>query len=177
MRKYLAALGAVALPVAMMLTASNPPAVTEASWARGTYASGNFGTVTIPAPTLNGQCTYNPGVLGLGAYVRIFWLPPSGYTLSQAEVQASTSGLGSALAPLTGYNLSINTTGSAAAGYVTDVPTNLLGGLLGLGTELQIAIVIRDPATSWTSKAASVASNAGLIAGLGGNCRNLPPGT
>ncbi|MGP0222426.1 hypothetical protein [Paenarthrobacter sp. NCHU4564] len=27
MRKYLAALGAVALPVAMMLTASNPPAV------------------------------------------------------------------------------------------------------------------------------------------------------
>lgn len=151
--------------------------VTEAAWQRSEYATGSFGTITIPAPTLNGQCTYNSGPLGLNSFVRIFWLPPSGYTLAQAEMQASTSGLGSALAPLTGYNLAANTTGNATSGYVTDVQTNLLGGLLGLGTELQLAIVIKDPATGWTSKSASVASNAGLVAGLGGNCRNLPAGS
>jgi hypothetical protein len=161
----------LAVPLAVVLSAMNPPAVTEAAWQHGQFASGSFGTVTIPAPALNGQCTYNPGILGLGAYVRILWKPPTGYTSANAEVQASTSGLGSALAPLTGFSLTSNTTGSPAAGYVTDVPVNLLGGLLGLGTELQIAIVIKDG--SWTSKSASVATNAGLVAGLGGSCRNL----
>ncbi|SDX57574.1 hypothetical protein SAMN04487917_11416 [Arthrobacter sp. yr096] len=164
----------VALPLALVFPASNPPAVTEASWERGEYSSGSFGTITIPPPTLNGACTYNPGIIGLGAYVRIFWKPPAGYTLANSEMQASTSGLGSLLAPLTGFSITSNTTGSAAAGYVTDVPVNLLGGLLGLGTELQLAIVIKDPVNLWISKPASVATNAGLIAGLGGNCRNLP---
>ncbi|MFK0006395.1 hypothetical protein ACIQTZ_05020 [Paenarthrobacter sp. NPDC090520] len=170
-------LAGLALALGMVLTAANPPAVTQAAWERNAYATGGFGTVTIPAPTLNGHCTYNPGPLGLNSYVRIFWLPPAGYTLAQAEMQASTSGLGSALAPLTGYNLATNTTGDATTGYITDVRTNLLGGLLGLGTELQLAIVIKDPTTGWISKSASVASNAGLIAGLGGTCRNLPAGT
>ncbi|MFI2566496.1 hypothetical protein [Paenarthrobacter sp. NPDC018779] len=170
-------LAGLAVALGMVLSTANPPAVTEAVWERNAYATGSFGTVTIPAPTLNGQCTYNPGPLGLNSYVRIFWLPPAGYTLAQAEMQASTSGLGSALAPLTGYNLATNTTGDATTGYVTDVRTNLLGGLLGLGTELQLAIVIKDPTTGWTSKSASVASNAGLIGGLGGNCRNLPAGS
>ncbi|MFJ4171716.1 hypothetical protein ACIPY3_19605 [Paenarthrobacter sp. NPDC089714] len=170
-------LAGLALALGMVLSAANPLEVTEAAWERNTFATDSFGTVTIPAPTLNGQCTYNPGPLGLNAYVRIFWLPPAGYTLAQAEMQASTSGLGSALAPLTGYNLTTNTTGNATTGYITDVQTNLLGGLLGLGTELQLAIVIKDPATGWTSKSASVASNAGLIGGLGGNCRNLPAGS
>jgi hypothetical protein len=57
--------------------------------------------------------------------------------------------------------------------YRTDVPTNLLGGLLGLGTELEIAFSIHDTESGWESEPAAVASNAGLIAGLGGSCRNL----
>ncbi|MDR6640398.1 hypothetical protein [Paenarthrobacter nitroguajacolicus] len=166
---------ALAVPLAVVLAASSPPSATEAGWQRDAYGAGTFGTITIPAPTLNGTCTYNPGIAGIGAYVRIFWKPPSGYTLANSEMQASTSGLGSLLAPLTGFSITSNTTGSAAAGYVTDVPVNLLGGLLGLGTELQLAIVVRDPVNLWVSKPASVATNAGLIAGLGGSCRNLPP--
>ncbi|ASN18781.1 hypothetical protein [Arthrobacter sp. YN] len=162
----------LALPLAVVLSVVNPPSVTEAAWQRGQFSAGSFGTVTIPAPTLNGQCTYDPGFLGVGAFVRILWKPPAGYTVASAELQASTSGLGSALAPLTGYNLAGNTTGNATSGYITEVQTNLLGGLIGLGTELQIAIVIKD--LGWTSKSASVASNAGLVGGLGGNCRNLP---
>lgn len=163
----------VAVPLAVVFGAANPPAATEAGWQRGAFSTGSYGTVTIPAPTLNGACTYDPGFLGLGAYVRVLWKPPAGYALADAEMQASTSGLGSVLAPLTGYSLTANTTGSAAAGYVTDVPVNLLGGLLGLGTELQLAIVMKR--YGWTSKSASVATNAGLVAGLGGSCRNLPP--
>ncbi|MEQ4566585.1 hypothetical protein [Paenarthrobacter sp. CAP02] len=167
----------LAAPLAVVLVVSNPPAATEAAWQQEAYGTGTFGTITIPAPTLNGTCTYNPGIAGLGAYVRIFWKPPAGYTLANAEMQASTSGLGSLLAPLTGFSITSSTTGSAAAGYVTDVPVNLLGGLLGLGTELQLAIVVRDPVNLWVSKPASVATNAGPIAGLGASCRNLPPGT
>ncbi|WP_024819368.1 signal peptidase I [Arthrobacter sp. 31Y] len=163
---------ALLLVPAFLIPLSGTTGQTEASWQRSNPAPAYLGALTVPAPVLNGPCSYNPGVLGLGAYVRIRWLPPSTYSLTDAEVQASTSGLGSALAPLTGFSFSgSNTTGNALTGYVTDVPTNLLGGLLGLGTELQLAIVVKR--YTWTSQAASVASNAGLVAGLGGTCRNL----
>lgn len=162
-----------ALVVVVLLSASGPPAATEASWQDAELSLGSFTAATIPAPTLNGPCSYNPGLAGLGAYVRILWKAPAGYSLADAEMQASTSGLGSVLAPLTGFSLTSETTGTPAAGYVTDVPVNLLGGLLGLGTELQLGIVMKRH--GWTSKAASVATNAGLVAGLGGTCRNLPP--
>ncbi|WP_082697892.1 signal peptidase I [Arthrobacter sp. EpRS71] len=163
---------ALILVPAFLIPLSGATGQTEASWQRSNPAPASLGALTVPAPVLNGPCSYNPGVLGLGAYVRIRWLPPSTYSLADAEVQASTSGLGSALAPLTGFSFTgSNTTGNALTGYVTDVPTNLLGGLLGLGTELQLAIVVKR--YTWTSQAASVASNAGLVAGLGGSCRNL----
>ncbi|WP_405474456.1 signal peptidase I [Paenarthrobacter ilicis] len=170
--KKAAAGTALILVPAVLIPLSGTTGQTEASWQRSNPAPAYLGALTVPAPVLNGPCSYNPGVLGLGAYVRIRWLPPSTYSLTDAEVQASTSGLGSALAPLTGFSFSgSNTTGNALTGYVTDVPTNLLGGLLGLGTELQLAIVVKR--YTWTSQAASVASNAGLVAGLGGTCRNL----
>lgn len=171
LRTRLAVLGA--LVPALLLQASTPPAVTDAAWQDAERSSGSFAATTIPAPTLNGQCSYDPNLLGLGAYVRILWKTPEGYSVADAELQASTSGLGSALAPLTGFSLTAETTGTAAGGYVTDVPVNLLGGLLGLGTELQLSIVMKR--FGWRSKAASVATNAGLVAGLGGSCRNLPP--
>jgi len=157
----------LAVPLAVVLVASNPPAATEASWQRGEHASGSFAAITIPPPTLNGDCTYNLGPLGLYSYVSIYWFPPNGYDLVDAEMQASTSGLGSVLAPLTGFNMSTNTTGSPTAGYITNVRTNLLGGLLGLGTELQLSIVMKR--YEWTSNPASVISNAGLT----GKCRNV----
>ncbi|WP_413336476.1 hypothetical protein ACH82I_07215 [Brevibacterium sp. GP-SGM9] len=117
-------------------------------------------------------CVFQPGVLGVGARVRIFWKPPAGYQLGDIVVTASTSGLGSVLAPITGFSLASNTTSNGDGSYTTAVPTNLLGGLLGLGSELEIAFQVKH-ASGWLSVPASVASNAGLLAGLGGNCRNL----
>lgn len=105
--------------------------------------------------------------------MEIYWSAPEGYTVDDAVVEASTSGLGSVLAPLTGFSVVGNTEGDPSD-YITEVPANLLGGLLGLGSELEIAIFITDPDHGWTSiESASVASNAGLIGGVGGNCRNL----
>jgi hypothetical protein len=147
--------------------------VTDTAWQDTAAASGNFAAATIPAPTLNGQCSYIPNILGLGAYVRTLWQAPPGYSLADAELQASTNGSGSVLVPLTGSSFTSTTTGSAAGGYVTDVPVNLLGGLLGLGSELQLTIVVKG--YGWAPEGASVATNAGLVAGLGTSCRNLPP--
>ncbi|WP_159827538.1 hypothetical protein [Arthrobacter sp. 9AX] len=163
----------LAASLAVVLSASAPPVVTDAAWQDPDLATGSFAALTVPAPTLNGQCRYDANILGLGAYVRILWKPPAGYDITSAELLASTSGLGSLLAPLTGFSLTAKTTGSPATGYVTDVPVNLLGGLLGLGSELELAIVTKHD--GWTSRSAAVATNAGLIVGLGANCRNLPP--
>lgn len=144
---------------------------TAATWTDEEQVRAELSAGTVPPPVLTRQCEYIPGVLGLGARVRIFWALPEGYELADVEVRASTSGLGSVLAPLTGFSLRGNTTTLPDDSYRTDVPVNLLGGLLGLGSELEVALVIEDG--SWESTSASIASNAGLIAGLGGTCRNL----
>ncbi len=149
-------------------------ASSDALWTSQSDAGASFRAGTVPAPALTQACQYQPGVLGIGARVRIFWSLPDGYALEDAEVRASTSGLGSVLAPLTGFSLSTNTQRQSDGTYRTDVPTNLLGGLLGLGSELEIAIrLVPASAGGWSSASASVASNAGLLAGIGGNCRNL----
>lgn len=145
---------------------------TVAGWTDSEEAAGSFEAATIPAPTLTDRCEFRPGLLGLGARVRIFWQLPAGYQLDDIVVEASTSGLGSVLAPLTGFSLSGNTTFTGNGTYRTDVPTNLLGGLLGLGSELEIAFLVEHE-SGWQSEPASVASNAGLLGSIGGNCRNL----
>lgn len=168
-------MGTAVLALALTLGSStwqSPVGTTDAAWQAKTSATATLTAGTVPAPTLTQTCQFRPGLLGLGARVRIFWSIPDGYTLDDIEVQASTAGLGSVLAPLTGFSLRGNTT-TTADGYRTDVPANLLGGLLGLGSELEIAIRVSDPNSDWTSESVSVASNAGLIAGLGGGCRNL----
>lgn len=162
----------IALIVGLSFTRDTPVGSTTAAWSADESATGLLQAAEIPAPTLTRDCEFDPVFLGIGARVRIFWDLPEGYTLDDVEVSASTSGLGSVLAPLTGFSLSSNTD-TVSNGYETEVPTNLLGGLLGLGSELEIAIRIQDPQSDWTSETASVASNAGLIGGLGGNCRNL----
>lgn len=147
---------------------------TLAAWSDSEQVTASFEAQTLPAPTLTRPCEFRPGLLGLGARVRIYWAVPEGYQLEDVQVQASTRGLGSILAPLTGFNLSGNTERQSDGTYRTEVPANLLGGLLGLGSELEIAFVLApDDTGGWTSAPASVASNAGLIIGLGGNCRNL----
>lgn len=151
------------------------PAVADgtlAGWTDSKASKGAFTAGKVPAPVLTGECQFRPGVLGLGARVRVFWKPPTGYPLSNIVVTASTSGLGSVLSPITGFNLTSNTTSNSDGSYTTDVPTNLLGGLLGLGSELEIAFQAKH-ASGWVSTSASVASNAGLLGGIGGNCRNL----
>lgn len=165
-------LGAIAILACAGLAFPSVIETSDATWADTESASGSLSAATIPPPVLASACKYNPGVLGLGARVEIYWRLPAGVQLSAVVVEASTSGLGSVLAPLTGFSLTSNTTSTGNGVYRTDVPTNLLGGLLGLGTELEIALSVADP-SGWRSQKAAVATNAGLIAGLGGSCRNL----
>lgn len=142
---------------------------THAAWQDRENVRANLSAAVVPPAVLTAQCQYQAGVLGLGARVVIYWRAPAGYTLADAQLFASTSGLGSVLAPLTGFNLSANTT-TTANGYTTTISTNLLGGLLGLGTELELAIVMKDPMSTWTSTQVKVIANPGLLGG--GSCRN-----
>ena len=148
--------------------------VSHAAWTDSEQAAAVFVAGEVPAPTLTRSCEFRPGVLGLGARVRVYWALPGGYSLDDVDVRASTRGLGSVLAPLTGFNLRSSTVRQSDGTYRTEIPTNLLGGLLGLGSELELAFVVAPAdAGGWESEPASVASNAGLIGGIGGSCRNL----
>ena len=173
MRRCAVAVCSAALVLAFVLSGGlGTVRSTLASWTDDESASGSFSAATIPAPVLTAACEYRPGIIGLGARVRIFWELPEGYQLDDIVVEASTSGLGSVLAPLTGFSLRSNTISTGDRTYRTDVPTNLLGGLLGLGSELEIAFSVEHE-SGWRSETASVATNAGLLIGIGGNCRNL----
>lgn len=141
---------------------------THAAWQDRENVRANLSAAVVPPAVLTAQCQYQGLVSGR---VVIYWRAPSGYTLADAQLFASTSGLGSVLAPLTGFNLSANTT-TTTSGYTTTISTNLLGGLLGLGSELELAIVMKDPQSNWISTPVKVIANPGLVAGLGGSCRN-----
>lgn len=165
---------AVLASIALLTLVLAPAAVngTLAGWTDSKASQGAFQAGTVPSPVLTKGCDYVRGIAGLGARVRIYWRAPAGYQLRDIVVTASTSGLGSVLAPITGFSLASNTTSNGDGSYTTDVPTNLLGGLLGLGSELEIAFQAKH-ASGWLSVPASVASNAGLLGGIGANCRNL----
>lgn len=145
--------------------------LTGGAYKSNTIVEGKFVATIIPAPVLTKACEYYAGMLGIGATVRIYWELPAGYGLYDIETVASTSGLGSTLAPLTGFDIVKNTTLLADGSYRTNIPTNLLGGLMGLGSELELGFVV---ATEYLSSVpATVATNGGLLAGQGGTCRNL----
>ena len=156
---------------ALLLPASNPSEVTDAAWQDTEVSAGSFAAVTIPAPVLKGDCSYN-GLIN--PYVRIYWKAPEGYSVADAELQIATTGLGSVLAPVTGYSVTANTTGTAAEGYITDVQVSLVDSLIGLGSEFRLAIVMTR--YGWTSKDASVRADAGLAVGIGASCTNVSPG-
>lgn len=124
------------------------------------------------APVLTNTCKYNGGILGLGSNVEFYWEKPEGYSLDNIVVEASTSGLGSEREVLDGFNLSANTRLGSDGTYTTTIPTNMLGGLLGLGSEIEIAIYVQDDNGN-KSDSVSIATNAGLLSGIGGTCRNL----
>lgn len=179
-RRRRALIGTVSLVLATALglsaTGGSNVGSTDAAWRSDDSATGTFTAAPVPAPSLTAECRYRPGLLGIGARVEIYWSTPEGYNLDDAELLASTSGLGSVLEPLTGFNLEGNTEGSPDA-YTTTVFTNLLDGLLGLGSQLEISIMMSRPDYDWTSDAASIATNAGLVGGIGGSCENLDEST
>ena len=171
MRKRLGWLAFGAMAFALLISASSPPSLTEASWQRNEFGTGSFGTVTIPPATLTAACEYHPVFLGAGAYVRIFWKPPAAYpALADALIDVHLITAGSPVTTLQGYPGTANTTGTSA-GYTTDIPATLLGGILGFNTQFQADIYIT--AAGWKSTPVSVKANAGLIAGVGGSCTNL----
>ncbi|TVU59303.1 hypothetical protein FQP90_19605 [Paenarthrobacter nitroguajacolicus] len=170
-KRVLASLGALLLPLVLLFTASSPHSVTEAAWQRDEVVRGSFGTITIPPATLNGPCEYHPVFLGVGAYVRVFWKPPAGYpNLTDTVMDVHLVTAGSTVTTLQGYPGPSNTTGSPA-GYTTDIPATLLGGLLGFNTQFNIDIF--TSANGWRSTPVSVRANAGILAGIGGSCTNV----
>ncbi|MGF6835018.1 hypothetical protein QF015_003209 [Paenarthrobacter sp. TE4293] len=171
MRLRFAFLGALLSTLTLLFAASSPPSVTEAAWQRTPFSNGSFGTITVPPAALNGPCEFHPVILGVGAYIRIFWKPPAGYpNLTDAVIDVHLTTSGSAVTTLQGYPGAANTTGTSA-GYTTDIPATLLGGLLGFNTQFQVDIYITS--AGWRSTPVSVRANAGVIAGIGGSCTNV----
>ena len=170
LRSVAVALSLLIFP-SLLISASSPPPMTDASWQRSEFGRGSFGTITIPPATLNGPCEYHATLLGAGAYVRVFWKPPATYpNLTDAVIDVHLITAGSTVTTLQGYPGTANTTGSSA-GYTTDIPATLLGGILGFNTQFQVDIYISG--AGWKSTPVSVRANAGLVAGIGGSCTNL----
>ncbi|MGO2860197.1 MAG: hypothetical protein ACTIC1_03500 [Brevibacterium sp.] len=168
-RRSRAALASVAL-LALVL---GPVAVdgTLAAWKDSKTSQASFNAAKVPAPVLTAECKYRYPLLGYGR-VEIYWRLPEGYQLSDVVVETSTKGLGSLLSPLTGYDVSQNTITNGDGTYTTEVRTNLLGGLLGGGTRINIGLYVEHD-SGWKSSSALVESSAGLLAGIGGSCHNL----
>lgn len=163
-------LAPLALVVGCVLPVRAEPV--DAEWTAQSPARARMAAAQIPPISLARTCSFKPGILGVGARVEVYWRLPAGYQVSDVQVEASTKGLGSVLAPITGFSTANNTERGSDGVYTTTVRSNLLGGLLGLGSELELAFFVKD-ASGWTSQTRSVATNAGLLAGIGGTCRNL----
>lgn len=152
------------------IAGGNGTTPTEANWADAEVATGQFTALTVPPPTATRACEYR-SILGLGGRVYLYWTPPAGYEVSDMVIKASSNGLGTLLAPITGFSLSGNTTVVSGRNYKTTMSANLLGGLLGLNTALEVAIVTKDG--TWESVPLSFETNAGVALGLGQYCKNL----
>lgn len=145
-----------------------------AAWTGQEHASAAIEAMTLPRPSLTQPCEFVfAGLLGTRSHVDIYWSIPEEYGLEDVELEARARGVGAVLAPITGFNLNSSTTHLGGGAYRTQIPANLLTGLLGLGDELEVAIYL-DPegAGTWTSEPAMVVSNAGLL-NLNSYCRNL----
>mgnify|MGYP007082236748 CR=1 FL=1 len=160
----------VTLSLVLGLTIITEPmtAPTDAHWNASATAVSEF-EAAVPPPRLTRKCEYVPGVRGLGAHVKIYWAAPEGFSLENAQLLKSSSGLGTILAPITGFSFSSQTQ-ATSEGYETTVPTGVLGGVAGLGDGLQVAIAMTKE--GWTSQPASVTATSGIIIGIRAECVN-----
>lgn len=172
-RRVIALLAGAMVPLVLLAGMLLPVSIqqTEAGWTAETSVSATAAAAVIPAPQLTAQCQYRPGVLGLGAEVRIHWALPAGYELTDIVFQKSSNGLGSLLEPITGFSGVSGTTRNTDGTYTTTVPVGLLGGLLGLGSGMNLGVTVKDD-SGWTSQPALVMARSGAIAGLGSGCWN-----
>lgn len=148
-----------------------------ASWADDEHASAAFTATTLQAPTMTKNCSFvYGGLLGTRLdFVEVHWRLPEGAAFEDVVVSRSTDGLGSVLAPITGFDLGAATTGNADGSYTTRIPVSLLGGLLGLGAGLRIGVTIVPDVGNdeWRSETAMAEANLGIAAGIGAYCRSV----
>lgn len=158
----------LAVPLGLLVSAPSLVQPTEAAWQRTHMTGAQVTAVTIPPARLTKECAYVAGSVLYPARIEIYWTLPAGYDIGKADIQASTSGLGAVL-PLTGFSLSQSTTFDTVAQHnVTAVPV----GLLGLGTTLNLSIVMKE--YGWSSRSVSVVATTPGILTLGGRCKNQP---
>lgn len=145
-----------------------------AAWTGQEHTAAVFEAAVLPRPMLTQPCKFVfAGLLGTKSHVDIYWSIPEEFGLQDVELEARARGIGAVLAPITGFDLNSSTASLGGGAYRTEIPANLLTGLLGLGDELEVAIVLAPEGPgSWTSEPAMVVSNAGLLS-LNSYCRNL----
>lgn len=172
-RRVTALLAGAMVPLALLAGMLLPVSTqqTEAAWTAETSVSATAAAAVIPTPQLTARCQYLPGLLGVGAQVKIHWALPAGYDLTDIVFQKSSNGLGSLLEPITGFSGVSGTTKNTDGTYTTTVPVGLLGGLLGLGSGMNLGITVKDD-SGWTSQPAIVMARSGVLAGLGSGCWN-----
>ena len=142
------------------------PRAVEAAWVQESQVEGSFAAAVVPAASFTAQCRYYPAILGIGARVEISWAAPTGYTVSDAVLRASTAGPGSPMTELSG-----SSTTSVSGGYVTTVSTSSLTGRTGATDQADVAIALQHQ-SGWESQPIAVRVDLGLLS-LGAGCQNL----
>lgn len=147
-----------------------------ASWADQEQAAATFTAAVVPAAELTRDCSFVYGLLGLTVtHVEVHWRLPEGAAFEDVVVSRSTDGLGSLLAPITGFSLAGSTSQNADGSYRTRIPVSLLGGLVGLNAGLRVGITVVPPEgdDAWRSETAMVEANLGVLAGIGAYCTRV----
>lgn len=147
-----------------------------ASWTDQEGAAAAFTAASVPTPVMTRDCSFVYGILGLTVtHVEVHWRLPDGAAFEDVVISRSTDGIGSLLAPITGFSLEESTTQNADGTYSTRIPVSLLGGLLGLNAGLLVGItVVPDVGDdAWRSETALAEANLGVVAGIAAYCRTV----
>lgn len=148
-----------------------------ASWVDSERSSTTFTATVLQAPTMTKDCSFvYGGLLGLTlTHVEVYWRLPEGASFDDVVVSRSTDGLGSLLAPITGFDLGAATSQNADGSYTTRIPVSFLGGVAGLGAGLRVGITIVPDVggEQWRSDTAVAEANLGVLLGIAAYCRAL----
>lgn len=128
--------------------------------------------VSVPAASLTDNCVFNGGVMGIGAKISIFYSIPEGYSVDDIKVITSVQQNNDDMKDLEGFSLTDNTTNVSENNYKTDIKTNVLGGLLGLGSSMKVGLVVSN-SDGVRSEPILVEANPGMVSGIGGYCNNV----